>query len=563
MDGGPSPFMANLTAAEILLRNLSGALSPKELDSGKCTSAFDALFALLWTPEIRKRIGIHRLNLLLNRLKLTRIDSMKLDRLRDLWGTHADKQQSISLSRRETWRHPIAALSAQTELCWPDWDNILAFLCSCGVSNPRDLAALSFDSFVPLFGNSPWNSVLKPLWSWVREFTTRTPSLGFNEVHFKTCAHSLANQVRSACPQDASLAKGPLGKNTVEENFDNLGTLGPAAKIAKLACSDNSRGSISQMCDRGVKLNVLRQVRHSLPAVASGIECYAKFCDLLDRPYFPPTEDTILKWSAVFKPGKAFSLYLAHVMKACQLLGCDTSWLSSRVRGVATGLKNDKPTVFKPSNSLGRADLEVILGNAWENSEIKMCCFFSFIFMLRMGSEALPLIRANWDHNVNARSPQSDKAVVGLVKADNADFLCLKLNRRKNMRDGTIMRRTCTCNPKKNTFDKFCPVHILWPAVKKRVPRGKLLFPSLKTGSLNRDLRNLFNTSGLPNASHLSSHAFRKGGAQEIIDKGGSLGQLLTAGGWSSAAFLTYISTEKAEDAAFNDRSPTSTSSSN
>jgi hypothetical protein len=55
---------------------------------------------------------------------------------------------------------------------------------------------------------------------------------------------------------------------------------------------------------------------------------------------------------------------------------------------------------------------------------------------------------------------------------------------------------------------------------------------------------------GLPFGDRLSSHAFRRGMAQEILDLGGSLGTLLKAGDWCSSAFLKYLRHQQTEDVA-------------
>ena len=42
-----------------------------------------------------------------------------------------------------------------------------------------------------------------------------------------------------------------------------------------------------------------------------------------------------------------------------------------------------------------------------------------------------------------------------------------------------------------------------------------------------------------------TSHGFRRGSAQEYYERGSSLSAILTAGGWRSGAYLTYLQKEK------------------
>ena len=51
-----------------------------------------------------------------------------------------------------------------------------------------------------------------------------------------------------------------------------------------------------------------------------------------------------------------------------------------------------------------------------------------------------------------------------------------------------------------------------------------------------------------PQAAQVGTHSFRRGLAQDIVDKGVSLATLLNAGGWTSTAFQVYLREEQIED---------------
>ena len=65
--------------------------------------------------------------------------------------------------------------------------------------------------------------------------------------------------------------------------------MGPAAKIRKLAESPRPLAAVSNFLRTVAQLNMLRQGQGSLSSVASGIQRYGAFCDLLDAPCFPPS----------------------------------------------------------------------------------------------------------------------------------------------------------------------------------------------------------------------------------------------------------------------------------
>ena len=57
-------------------------------------------------------------------------------------------------------------------------------------------------------------------------------------------------------------------------------------------------------------------------------------------------------------------------------------------------------------------------------------------------------------------------------------------------------------------------------------------------------------SASVPDAAHLTSHAFRRGMARDIIAQGGSVAALMRAGGWQSKAFLKYLRDSHIEDQA-------------
>ena len=54
-------------------------------------------------------------------------------------------------------------------------------------------------------------------------------------------------------------------------------------------------------------------------------------------------------------------------------------------------------------------------------------------------------------------------------------------------------------------------------------------------------MKGLAREVGIADHEYLGTHAFRRGMAQDIIDRGGSVATLMLAGGWISAAFTAYL----------------------
>ena len=58
---------------------------------------------------------------------------------------------------------------------------------------------------------------------------------------------------------------------------------------------------------------------------------------------------------------------------------------------------------------------------------------------------------------------------------------------------------------------------------------------------------------GVPNAAEFGLQSFRRGHAQQILDDGGTLVDVLRAGQWSSPAFLLYLDYAEVENSAVID----------
>ena len=72
---------------------------------------------------------------------------------------------------------------------------------------------------------------------------------------------------------------------------------------------------------------------------------------------------------------------------------------------------------------------------------------------------------------------------------------------------------------------------------------------NVSTHCFLQQLREDATALGYVDAHRLGSHAFRRGMARDIIDKGGSLAMLMRAGEWRSSAYIAYLREHQAEDA--------------
>ena len=73
---------------------------------------------------------------------------------------------------------------------------------------------------------------------------------------------------------------------------------------------------------------------------------------------------------------------------------------------------------------------------------------------------------------------------------------------------------------------------------------------SITTQHFASMLRESAVATGVRDSDYVSSHALRRGMAQDLVDSGCSLATLLHAGGWRSAAFLKYLRDSQLQEAA-------------
>ena len=168
--------------------------------------------------------------------------------------------------------------------------------------------------------------------------------------------------------------------------------------------------------------------------------------------------------------------------------------------------------------------------------------------MLRVPSEALPLIRAPADELLLSDCPPISQAVIGLREFQGQTRLVLKLERRENARTGFTAIRPCFCGENALLPKHNCPIHVFWVEVLRNTAPGQPLFPTLVNKNINRVLRATLERLAIPEGTRYSSHCLRRGAAAAILDSGSSLAEIMRTAGWSPSSFRIYLNLQKAEE---------------
>ena len=249
----------------------------------------------------------------------------------------------------------------------------------------------------------------------------------------------------------------------------------------------------------------------------------------------------MLEWGAAFPDTVPFANYISHMQNVCCFIGSPVTWLTPAVRDVARGLKKCQDDSFRFPNFIRSSLLLRIIQQETAAIEFPQSCWMSFLLALRTPSENLKLTRPYRGDEISAFSPQREKSLIGMRTAPDGGFLVAKLKWRKNLACGCILRRPCFCFGDRASARACCPAHVMWPAIRARVPSGSPLFTAFNQRNFDRIIRAVFTRLGVTDATRYSSHGFRRGTAQELKETGSPWTAVATAGLWRSPAFRGYV----------------------
>ena len=170
-----------------------------------------------------------------------------------------------------------------------------------------------------------------------------------------------------------------------------------------------------------------------------------------------------------------FCNYLGHVKLLCQLAGVSTAaFYDDRVKRAKTSILKRSPFQSREKRFIRQEVVARLMTHEYENTTeaaLAMLCLVSYVFMLRLPSEALPMV---WGKHAPGIICMSRKSVLYFFFAYylhvgtncvhqsylwiEGPRLCLKLKTRKNRQHGTTLWRECWCGT--SAMSRFtCPIH--------------------------------------------------------------------------------------------------------
>ena len=318
----------------------------------------------------------------------------------------------------------------------------------------------------------------------------------------------------------------------VPENFSALRVAisGPAkaCRLLELEATDCAQW----LCDSRLAA-IAGSCPRSHAEIRSAVRAYSAFALKVRRIALPPTVDMLLSWSCLFRCSGTFKNYLSNLRTACQLASISTDAMHDRTLAkAARAIDKRRGYIARQPMFIGMELMQRIMQQVSSDCSFKVRCaamafLTTYVFLLRMPSECLPIRVA-----ADSAAVAAHQAVVSVT----ADALTLRLKRRKNRDGGSVLTRKCWCAKCNLT----CPVHVLGPFF-QHCGVGSQPFGFIDARSSLVILRSWLQHFKVEHASQYRTHDIRRGHARDLQRGGATLREILIAGEWRSAAFLSYL----------------------
>ena len=321
-----------------------------------------------------------------------------------------------------------------------------------------------------------------------------------------------------------------------------------AADIAALPLHDRR---LLLMRESSIRVR-MASVKGSWRSIASAIRCWAAFCDEFREgsPHFPAEMEDVLNFSAIFLNGGTFGNYLSALKFAHSIQDLTPQWNEEVIRRLRSGRRKLTATTRKPAVRLTQLNKMVDLADAdhglsLESSTSWLLCYSR---LFRFQSELFPLetrtappadpLTSPW-HSAAAWHKAADGLSVTSVD--------IHLRRRKNNPLPCILSTSCSCGnlPSNRGLCGVCRLHILWLGA-RQAGRQKVFSSTLS--SLTSCLKKFAELAGTAPPPRFGFHVFRRGRTQDLVNDKAPLSQILSLGGWRSAACLHYMALDEVEN---------------
>ena len=533
--------------AKLAIKNLRQTINTPRVSTKLIQTAMKPILALDWDKPLVRIIGTKTLLELFRDLRSTGITSEEYRELVNKIKKYLREEEMQIPDHWDLWTLCSKKYRLEEALGWSKIMKMVTTFAREGTFTPWDLSLWPKDRVELVSISDPTFEKVDLLWQAARCWTEgQNLELARKKPNMKGQVTTLVKAIKAPTIQETQLAISTNKKREALDLPENFDSLTPMARTMALKQCSAPDYLIDEFCDLRAQENILRAVQGSLRSVASGINCYLRFCDTREIPAFPITVATVRRWSGIFHPGKTFGLYASHLKKADMLLGNEPSWHNCQIHTISKGLINAQDRSFAFTNFIQSNDLFRILEHE-NNSALARIAYISYLFSLRVPSETLQLIRAPATAPLLKFIPQVPKVLIGVQTFEQIEVLVIKFKYRKNIRGGCILLRPCLCNEPKMAARALCPVHFWWKKICESTRVGDPLFPKTYANSVNQQIKAVMDKLGYEQGRKYSSHAFRRGATEEIKDSGSTFATIIKSGTWTAAGFKSYLDLQRDE----------------
>ena len=338
--------------------------------------------------------------------------------------------------------------------------------------------------------------------------------------------------------------------NTIMSDWATDSKPTPAKLIAGMAAAQSAGVPVEEVLLAKAATLRLESKRKSLAPVAAALRCWHAFASGVlnyneDTTLPPRTGSHIEMFISVFRNPATAQNYVGAVKWACNHLRLPVDWYTQTVVDTLKGARTrhtrleggaKHAAAYLTENQIHRI---VAVADELKLVDFSLFVLISWEFLLRCQSEAIPLMSGSASDAVGLPLDRHSG-----VWIDDQNQLCLKLQRRKNRPQGSLLRRPCTCG---KVLSKVCVVCRVRAKLRTHVTSARLW--EFTAASALKQLRRVLVLLAADNAASYTLKAFRAGKATALAVSGKSLGAILAAGEWRSSAFLSYVDTDTVDHA--------------
>ena len=196
--------------------------------------------------------------------------------------------------------------------------------------------------------------------------------------------------------------------------------------------------------------SVLGSCHRSTKSILTGVKCWEDFMarTLPEQPAYPPTLCMVQTWATQFSNPKSFGNYLGHLRTACQLRQMPHEVLNRReIKRAKDAIGKRNPKQPRRPLFVRRKILEKIVEWCGQSDRFMIYAklfIFTYAFMLRLPSEALPAIKGG--QNVHSSLTKQGDKMVAMASCHFTNALqhllyCIRFSRSQGGRTANTSQR--------------------------------------------------------------------------------------------------------------------------